>query len=219
MKRYQGYHRVLAFVLVSFLASMGVAQATNLSFTGTFSQDDDVQLFTFVVGASSDVTLITYSYAGGTNAAGTVISDGGFDPILALFDSTGALIAENDDGFFPDVAIDPTTGEVLDAFLQATLTPGTYTVSITQYDNFALGPNLVDGFDMQGAGNFTGRRFGPGSGAFFDFFGAQRTNAWAFDILNVQDASAVPEPSTLALVSIGVVALFGYRCRRRPCRA
>jgi hypothetical protein len=66
--------------------------------TGSFTNDNDVQLFNFSVGMTSNVTLRTYSYAGGTNAAGTVISRGGFDPILALFSSAGALIGQNDDG-------------------------------------------------------------------------------------------------------------------------
>lgn len=48
-----------------------------------------MQLFNFTVGASSTVTLVTKSYAGGILADGTVISACGFDPILTLFDSTG----------------------------------------------------------------------------------------------------------------------------------
>ena len=70
---------VLAVVMM--LATPAV-WATNLSFTGTFTHDDNVQLFTFVVGAPSTVTLRTWSYAGGVNAAGATIARGGFDPIL-----------------------------------------------------------------------------------------------------------------------------------------
>ena len=61
MQRCKWFHGVLTFVLVSFFASMGAAQAANFSFTGIFTQDDDVQLFSFVVGAPSTVTLLTYS--------------------------------------------------------------------------------------------------------------------------------------------------------------
>ena len=45
-----------------------------------------------------ELVLETLSYAGGTNAAGTAISQGGFKPILAVFDSTGAIVGQNDDG-------------------------------------------------------------------------------------------------------------------------
>ena len=73
-----------------FLLTVPGANATDFSFTGNFTNDNDVALFDFTVGASSpDVILRTWSYAGGTNAAGQVIAEGGFDPILAVFDSTG----------------------------------------------------------------------------------------------------------------------------------
>src|SRR5215510_14265065 len=89
----------LVIVVFAFVA-VPVATADNFSFTGTFTQDDNVQLFNFSIGApSSGVILRTWSYAGGVNAAGATIARGGFDPILALFNATtGALIGQNDDG-------------------------------------------------------------------------------------------------------------------------
>lgn len=123
----------------------GLALADNFSFTGTFAADDDVQLFNFTVGASSTVTMITKSYAGGTLADGTVISAGGFDPILSLFDSTGSLIGANDDGSF-DVGIDPVTGRRFDTFLQLVLATGDYMVAVSQFNNFVIGTNLSNGF-------------------------------------------------------------------------
>lgn len=167
---------------IALFAALFAAQAhaASYSFTGNLSGDDDVQLFTFTVGTSSTVTLRTWSYAGGINAAGTTISQGGFDPILALFDSAGTLLGQNDDGSSSEVAADSVTGAHYDTYLEAALAPGNYTVSVMQYSNFANGPNLSDGF--------------PGSGTtgFEDATGDFRTSAWAFDILNVDDAVAVP---------------------------
>ncbi len=151
-----------------------LALANNFSFTGTFSGDDDVQLFNFSVGAPSTVTLVTKSYAGGTLADGTVIPAGGFDPILALFDSTGLFIDDNDDGSFPDVGIDPVSGNDWDSFLQLALGAGDYTAAVTQYDNFAIGPNLSDGFDQTGDPAFTSM-FGCTNGQFCDDDGFNRT--------------------------------------------
>jgi hypothetical protein len=87
--------------VAALLSGLGgsLASADNFSFTGSFVNDNDVQLFNFTVGAPSLVTLLTYSYAGGTNSAGASIARGGFDPILALFDSNGVFIDQNDDGF------------------------------------------------------------------------------------------------------------------------
>src|SRR3982751_233206 len=121
------------------ILAASLASAANFSFQGSLTRDDQVQLFTFSVGSASTVTLRTWSYAGGVNAAGTTIARGGFDPILALFNSSGALINENDDGD-SNVPADSVTGSNFDTYLQSVLNPGTYTVSVMQYDNFANGP-------------------------------------------------------------------------------
>ena len=186
----------------SALALLGApAMAADLSFTGSLSDPNQVQLFNFTVGSASNVTLRSLSYAGGTNAAGTVISRGGFDPILALFDSNGALINQNDDGGL-NVPVDPVTDRRYDVYLNQLLNPGNYTVSVMAYSNFPAGSNLSNGFQ--------------GGGSFVDFSGNQRTNAWAFDILNVASATqvgAVPEPGTWALMLLGFGAV-GYSMRR-----
>jgi len=199
------------------------ARAADFSFTGMFTQDDNVQLFNFVVGAPSNVTLRTWSYAGGVNAAGANIARGGFDPILALFDSTGALINQNDDGLCAQVGADAVTGVCYDTFLTSMLAAGTYTVSVMQYNNFALGPNLANGFTRSGQGNFT-TSFGcdDAQQQFNDVTGdpgCGRDGHWAFDILNVEAAqttTGVPEPATWALLLVGFGLIGGAMRSRRP---
>jgi len=190
-----------AFSLVS------TANAGTFSFTGTFSADDEVQLFNFTVGSATTVTLKSYSYAGGVQADGNVVSAGGFDPILALFDSTGAFIANNDDGGEPDVGMDPVTGSVYDTFLQVVLNPGVYTVAVTQYDNFAA-TTLSELFNRVGEPFFTAA-YGCSNGQFCDIGGFNRTNFWAFDILGVDDAETPPVPLPAAawafLAGLGLI--------------
>lgn len=186
----------LAFAAAS-LAFAAPASATDFSYTGSLSNPNDVQLFAFTVGSPSTVTLQTYSYAGGTNAAGDTIASGGFDPILALFNSSGLYIDQNDDGGFEHVPCD--AGRCYDTYLRLLLQPGTYTVSVMAYSNFANGPYLSDGF--RNTGNFNGR-----------------TSNWAFDVLGVDQAvqvnGAVPEPATWALMLIGFGAT-GVALRRK----
>jgi len=210
--------RRLSLLAAACVLGFGLAQiatAGDFSFTGNFTADDNVQAFSFNVGATSTVTLRTWSYAGGVNAAGQTIAPDGFDPILALFDSSGALIGQNDDGGCFLVAHDAETGECYDTYFSATLNPGAYTTTVMEYNNFAIGPNLSNGFVQQGNGNFTAGFCTSATGAFWDVTCDQNDGHWAFDILNVNSAvvSSTPEPCTLML--LGSFLGLGGLLRRR----
>lgn len=180
------------------------ASASNFSFTGNLTSPNDIQQFNFSVGSSSNVTLETYSYAGGVNAAGTTIAGGGFDPILAVFNAAnGALVGQDDDGGSNVPAGD--TGSHFDTFLQIPLDPGNYIVTVMQYPNFANGSNISDGF-------------GQNKTDYVDVDGSVRDSHWAFDILNVDSAvvvTAVPEPSTWAMMMLGFAGVGFITYRRR----
>lgn len=201
--------RVVMMLFACFLGSP--ASAANRSFTGNLSNDNEVQFFDFSIAAAATVTLRTYSYAGGANSAGTAIPSGGFDPILALFDAaTGALIGQNDDGGCGQVPPDPATGNCWDTYLQASLPAGNYRVSVSQYDNFANGPSLSNGFSGYSmTSGFNGR-----------------TSAWAFDALNVDNAVIVPNtPKSVPTLSewsismlAGLLGVAGWRQMRRRAR-
>jgi hypothetical protein len=187
----------------------GSANATDFSFTGNFGDGNEVQEFHFAVTEpSADVTLRTWSYAGGTNAAGTEIAGGGFDPIVTLFNSsTGRFIVDNDDS---GLIVDPNTGDAWDSFLQTNLSEGNYTATITQYNSFADGELLSDGFQGTTHINF-----------------ASRDSHWALDILNVGSASLgdsyisqtppIPEPESYALLltGLGLVTLIAHQRRNK----
>ena len=199
MKRIQTL--VAALAALPLLAAAPAASA--FSFTGSFTQDDDVQLFHFSLVDPATVDIKTWSFDGGTNAAGDSIASGGFDPMLWLFDVNGGYLDRNDDG---------TNG--LDSDLVAALTAGDYVVALTQFDNFANG-NLSDGFSRAGQPAFTGDGYCSIPGQMFqDEDCNQRTGAWAVDILHVDSAAPVPEPTTALLCMFGLAVLGVTRCRR-----
>ena len=94
-------------LLTSVLCAVGAivhsnVPAANFSYTGAFSADDDVQLFGFTVNAVSTVTIQTFGYGGGVQSDGNVVSAGGFDPMITIFNSAG-IYGGNLDGPSPPV--------------------------------------------------------------------------------------------------------------------
>ncbi len=179
---------------ILFLASV-TANAASLSITGNLVNDDDVAFYNFTTNSANNVTFRTWSYAGGTNANGEQISAGGFDPVLALFDSFGDLIEVNDDGI--GVSTDPVSGNPWDSLFTTNLNAGDYIVAIRQYGDREFGSTL---FSSLG-----------GSSGQTDFDG--RTNFWAIDVegLNTAPVSAVPVPAAVWMFGSGLVGLIGMR--------
>lgn len=178
----------LAGLLIVSLPS----QAIDFDFIGTFTKDNDVVGLSFTVGAPSTVTVFSSSWV-----------SGGFDPILAIWDSSGNQMAQQDDGH--NVGSTPSNGifynhGTWDSYYQVNLAAGTYLATIAQYNNFSVNTILSNGFIHDGAAgeNFT---FVNGyGGATQPLFNGvwdsndPRTGNWEFHILNVASASQIPPP-------------------------
>jgi hypothetical protein len=163
--------------IAGILLTVHCCPAANFSFTGSFAFDTDVQLFTFtLLQPTAGVALRTWSYSGGTNAESDVITSGGFEPILNLYEPDGTQMNPGVGGpctvpttgnGLSDLLPDPVTGECADVYYPTTLSfpggvwdPGTYTIALTQNGNPGIG-NLSDGFfapavlGISVPGNFT----------------------------------------------------------------
>jgi hypothetical protein len=187
------------------------AQAVNFSYTGSytgsFGGDADVQSFLFTANGTSTVTLRSYGYAGGTNATGTTIARGGFDPILGLFNATtGDLIRQVDDTpGFPD----PVTGRSFDPNFSQILAAGDYRAVISQYGNFVVNSNFNNGYS-QSSPTFTSS-YNCSNGQFCEVGGNNRTSAWAFDVAVRNNATSVPEPADLIGTTVAGFAVIGLK--------
>jgi hypothetical protein len=206
-------HPILRLLLTTVLLCWGaVTHATTISYTGTFAQDDQKELISFTTSSAGGVSLRTWGFGGGINAAGDTISAGGFAPIVSVFDSSDMLIGLAQAGVATcDGNSDPVTGFCWDILLDLMLPAGNYLAVLTQDDNSPLGPFLSDGFLRDGEGNFTGPYFLGFPGSFVLVTGDQRDGHWALDIS--LPGNAAPEPGSLALLAGGLVALA--RLRRR----
>ena len=218
---------------VSMFACASLCSAdVVLSETGTLSSPEDTFILAIDLTTGGNVTLQTYGFGGGTNAAGTAIPSGGFDPFVGLFSGTGstAVFINGDSdvttNYTPGcppaglVTIGSVPGQCGDVNLQFTgLTPGTYTALLTDGENIpnALfeppGGLLVDGFT-----DFTGGVFQTCVNA-NNCIPQTDTANWALDItLSSGSAPAVPEPGAFGLAGLGLAFAAGASEVRRRFR-
>lgn len=203
-------------VLGVCLTATTTAFSAEVDFSGNFLHDNDALRFDFSVALPGVVTVFSSSWI-----------NGGFDPILTLWDSAGNQIAEQDDGGVVGTQQSDSVfynyGE-FDSFLNINLTAGSYIATLTQYDNFSVSTLLADGFLRNADPLFTSV-FGCSNGRFcegslVDSNGnpvePNRTSAWELHFLNVASArlNNVPEPSALMLIGLAGLALAGSRKRK-----
>jgi hypothetical protein len=162
-----------------------------ISCTGTLGTPEDTFLETFTLASSSAITVQTYGFGGGTNAAGSTISSGGFDSLVALFSGTATSATILESGGNPIASADNltlysagcppagliTVGSVAgvcgDNTLPASLPAGTYTLLLTDanFIPLAVDPNVLLGpYDLT---DITSNNYGSstGNGAYTDFTG------------------------------------------------
>jgi hypothetical protein len=223
------------------LALAGSTFADSSSFTGTLANSTDTVSLVFSVAGSSgeNITIQTWSFGGGVNAAGQTIAAGGFDPFVGIFSGTGSAATIVTDGLgdpfgtsdalsnFAGFVGCPPAGTVNiggsvcgDVTMQLSLLPGTYTLLLSDalyipnavFDNGTLGEGFSD---------FTG---GALQTCNTDSSGATTcandTANWAVDLTTSGGTTVpTPEPGALCLLAGGLCALeLSRRWRDRAAR-
>lgn len=170
-------YKKLAIIGALFLAAQNVQASASVS--GNLAHSNDYDLIPFNVSASSPVDIWTDSFIPG------------FDPILTVYDSTGTLIAQDDDN--PIFA----GQDFWDSTIQfGSLAAGNYTLAVTMFAFFPAG-NLATDF----VGLVTGDPLDDVTGQWHvNFTGDYVT--------------AVPEPETYAMLLAGL-GLLGFMAHRR----
>jgi hypothetical protein len=203
----------LAAIAIMLAAFAGPGLASEFSFIGNFVHDNEIQLFSFHLFDPGTVTLQTWSYGGGFNQRGELIDAGGFEPVLQVYDaSTGAAYGVT---FFPGLYSscgpnnsDDSRAGCQDIYTQVNLNAGYYYLALAQNPNSPAGSNLSDGWLFDSQPNFNNGFVGT-----FDFPGR---SDWQVDILSVDEAALIPEPSSGTLVAAAAfLAALGARRMRR----
>jgi hypothetical protein len=187
---------------------------TVRSYTGNLPGPDSTVLLALNLAAPGDVTLQSYGFGGGTNAAGTTIAPGGFDPFAGLFsgsgdtaifiDGTSDILTTFSPGCPPAglVAIGNVPDQCGDVNLMfAGLAAGSYTVLLS---DGAYLPNAV----FEAPGGTLGDGFTDLTGGVFQTCVDQNdcnsdTANWALDI-TTPSSSSVPEPGSATLALLGI---------------
>lgn len=191
-----------AAAVAAMVGVAGPAMATDFDFSGSLTNHNDILLVTFTASAATTVTLFSSSW-----------DDGGFDPMLGLWDSNGTLITWQDDG--RNIGSTSSNGVLYDHgnwdsyYSYNIVNAGTYTVSLSTFYNTPNGTTLADGFAYDSeAGILFANWYEPSNG--------YKTGAYEFHVLNVDTATsnAVPEPTTMLLFGTGLVGLAAVNRRR-----
>ncbi|WP_228743361.1 DVUA0089 family protein [Marinobacter sp. F4218] len=199
-------HRMTALIAGTVLAASNVVTAAPINFTGEIDYHNDVIYTYFTLNTdANDVRVWTDSFQSGTN----------FDPITALWQADGTLIDENDD----NDSINPATQTRFDSgFSLASLSAGDYIFTVATYANFANGGMLSNGFSYDGETPIALESWDQPAN---DIDMGPFWSVWLDGVSSASNpndpsdpSNPVPEPGTLALISLGLLGLSVRKTRK-----
>ena len=137
---------IAAFLVLGSTTAFATSSAVNISTRAHVGTGDNVMIAGFIVTGSGQKTVLIRALGPSLPVPGALS-----DPVLELHDSTGALVATNDNWRTSQqneiiaTGLPPTNDK--ESALLATLNPGAYT-AIVRGANNATGVGLVEVYDL-----------------------------------------------------------------------
>ncbi|MDN3651689.1 DVUA0089 family protein [Thalassotalea ponticola] len=183
---------LIIFIAILSLSMTAKSSANLIHLEGEIEYQTDVVHISFSIAQdTSDLRFWTDSFMNGLN----------FDPIAALWDSSGVYIGQSDDNPF----VNPETQTVYDSgFSLSFLAAGDYILTIASYSNFASGSHLSEGF-----------RYDSLDPVPIEQHWTRGTGYYSVWLDGVDSARVVSEPSTMMMVLLGLTGLVLRRFKRR----
>ena len=173
----------------TILTISSLSHAALINFTGELASISDFTITEFTVNTDSQVRGWTDSFRSGV----------GFDPIVALWSSDGSWLLTVDD----NSSINPATQTYYDSGFSRELSAGTYFFTMSIFSNFPdQSGNVLISNPFTGSG-----------GPLMD----GQYSVWldGVDTAQTTTSEAVPEPSTLAILALGMIGLASRRFKKQ----